>query len=64
MRVDDKERDLGIKGDLTRHTGPVRLRLDVTGAKTLMLAVDFGAAATSAIASTGPTPAWSGGNDQ
>ena len=43
--VDGKERDLGITGDLTRRTGPVRLRLDVTGARTLLLAVDFGAGA-------------------
>jgi hypothetical protein len=41
--VDGKERDLGLKGDLTQGTGPVRLRLDVTGGKELTLAVDFGA---------------------
>ena len=41
--VDGKERELGLKGDLTRSRGPVRLRLDVSGARELTLAVDFGA---------------------
>jgi hypothetical protein len=41
--VDGKERDPGFKGELTWRTGPVRLRLDVSGAKELALGVDFGA---------------------
>ena len=41
--VDGKERDLGLKGELTWGTGPVRLRLDVAGARELTLVVDFGA---------------------
>jgi NPCBM/NEW2 domain-containing protein len=42
--VDGKERELGIKDELTHGTGPVRLNLDVSGAKELTLLVDFGAA--------------------
>jgi hypothetical protein len=41
--VDGKERELGLKGELTHATGPVQLRLDVSGAKELTLLVDFGA---------------------
>ena len=41
--ADGKECDLGLKGDLTHRTGPVRVRADVGGAKELTLAVDFGA---------------------
>ena len=40
--LDGKERDLGLKGDLAHRTGPLRVRIDLAGAKELMLSVDFG----------------------
>src|SRR5436305_8420325 len=41
--VDGKERELGLKGELTHRNGPLAVRVDVEGAKELTLAVDFGA---------------------
>ena len=41
--VDGKERDLGLKTDLTRRNSPLTVRVDLAGAKELTLVVDFGA---------------------
>jgi len=43
VRVDGKERDLGLKGELTHRNSPLAVRVDVAGAKELTLVVDFGA---------------------
>ena len=43
LLIDGKERDLGLRGDLTHRVGPLAVSLDLTGAKELTLIVDFGA---------------------
>jgi hypothetical protein len=40
--VDGKARDLGRSGDLTLRSGPQTISLDITGARSLTLVVDFG----------------------
>ena len=40
--VDGKARDLGRPGELTEADGPLRVRLNVRGARELTLAVRFG----------------------
>jgi hypothetical protein len=41
--VDSKERNLGLKGDLTHRNSPLAVHVDVDGARELTLIVDFGA---------------------
>ena len=40
--VDGKRQKLGSSGDLTRRSGPLAVRVDVSGAKQLTLGTDFG----------------------
>jgi hypothetical protein len=42
VRVDGKPQDVGSDKDITARTGPLPVRVDVTGAKELTLVVEFG----------------------